>query len=251
MRISIIACRVLNRELSLLAAKSDNIVDLHWLPQGLHDTPSKLNSRLTAKLNEIYTDIENKSIKHRPDYIVLGYGLCSNGIIGLKSKDIPIVVPRTDDCIALLLGSQKRYMTEFEKNPGTYWLSSGWIEACGTLVDSDRLKQARWQTYADKFGEEEADYLIDMEDGWIANYSTCGYISFPEINNEVYRRQALSVAAGNAWQYKELDGNMRMLEIMVNGDWNDDEFLVCPPHHRIVPDYSGRKIKAVPLEENI
>ena len=39
MRIHIIACRVLTRELSYLISQSPHTVDVTWLPQGLHDTP--------------------------------------------------------------------------------------------------------------------------------------------------------------------------------------------------------------------
>ena len=39
MRIHIIACRIFERELSYLAAKSDNQVDLTWIGRGLHNTP--------------------------------------------------------------------------------------------------------------------------------------------------------------------------------------------------------------------
>ncbi len=248
MYISIIACRVLNRELSALVAVSPHCVDVHWLPQGLHDVPTQLNSRLKAALAEIQEDVRANRIKHTPDAIVLGYGLCSNGVIGLESGDIPLVVPRTDDCIALLLGSQHQYMKAFRELPGTYWLSSGWIEACGVLVDTHRNRHQRWLAYAERFGEEEADYLIEQESLWMEHYQTCAYIRCAGCDRACYREQAQEVARENGWQYQELPGDLRMLEMMVSGAWNEQEFLIVPPNHRIVADYSGLKMRAVPLE---
>ena len=82
-----------------------------WLPQGLHDTPELLHKRLESELDRLYADIEDRALRcPKPDYIGLCYGLCSNGVVGLTARDIPIVVPRCDDCTALFLGSQKRYM---------------------------------------------------------------------------------------------------------------------------------------------
>ena len=108
MRIHIIACRVFTRELSYYASQSPNTIDITWLPQGLHDTPEKLRSMLKESLDGLYRQKEKQMIKHWPDFIVLCYGLCSNGIVGLESRDTPLIIPRTDDCIALFLGSQQR-----------------------------------------------------------------------------------------------------------------------------------------------
>jgi hypothetical protein len=103
MRIHIIACRVLSREISYFAALSPHTVDITWLPQGLHDTPDQLRRMLQEAIDSIHDQVKKNLLKHRPDYIALGYGLCSNGVVGLTSRDIPMVIPRTDDCIALFL----------------------------------------------------------------------------------------------------------------------------------------------------
>lgn len=96
MRIHIIACRVLTRELSYLISQSPHTVDITWLPQGLHDTPEKLRALIADAIDGLYRQREQRMLKHFPDVIVLGYGLCSNGVVGLESRDIPLVIPRTD-----------------------------------------------------------------------------------------------------------------------------------------------------------
>lgn len=247
MRISIIACRVLNRELSGLAAKSANAIDIHWMPQGLHDVPDILRARVAATLEEIYRDLRDGRTKHRPDYIALGYGLCSNGVVGLESRNIPLVVPRTDDCIALFLGSQRRYLDLFEEMRGAYWLNNGWLETCGTLVDEDRLTRQRWQAYAEKFGEDNADYLIEQERQWMTHYDTCGYIRSEIFESPVHRALAQRIAGDHGWKFREFEGDLRMLRMLVDGAWNEEEFLIVPPCHRIAADYSGLKVRAEPI----
>jgi hypothetical protein len=250
MRISIFACRIFNRELSQLAAQSENEIEIHWLPQGLHDVTDTLRGRLRAALDTFADDIRSERVKRRPDYIGLGYGLCSNGIIGLESRDIPIVVPRVDDCIALFLGSQKRYLRLFDEMSGTYWLNNGWIESCGTLVDMQRLLQQKRQVYAERFGEDNADYLIEQERQWTQRYRACGYIRSETYDPETYRRLARNIAEEHGWDYREQPGDLRMLRLLTQGRWNEEEFLICPPYHRIAADYGGMKIRAVPLTES-
>ena len=46
MRIALIGCMVLNREIAHLTANSKNVVRSWWLRQGLHDTPDLLRRAL-------------------------------------------------------------------------------------------------------------------------------------------------------------------------------------------------------------
>lgn len=245
MRIHIIACRIFARELSYYASKCDNQIDITWLGRGLHNTPEKLRERIINTIDDIYRQLDDNELERRPDYIVLGYGLCSKAVAGVKCKEIPIVVPRTDDCIALFMGSQERYMEEFNTVKGAYWLNSGWIEQSARLFDIDDFKRRRWLEYAEKFGEDNADYLIEVESSWEKNYSTLGYIHSdvhdPAANLEMARAQAVE----KEWTLREVDGDDRMLHMMVDGTWNETEFLVLKPGEVIAPDYTGLKLCAV------
>ena len=249
MRIHIVACRILTRELSALAAASDNAVDITWVARGLHNTPEKLRDKLIDTLDDIYGQLERGELEHRPDYIALGYGLCSNGVVGIECRDIPIVVPRTDDCIALFMGSQQRYMSEFANSGGAYWLNSGWMEHSARLFDEDDFRRRRWLEYAEKYGEENADYLIEVESSWMNNYSTLGYIRSSIFESPAYREMAVMEANRHDWRLRVIDDDTRMLRMMVDGTWNEEEFLVLRPGERIAADYTGRKLKAVPINE--
>ena len=90
----------MQREAYYCAARSKNVIDIVLMPQGLHDEPDKLRTEVQKALDIIH-DIQGRAY----DASLLGYGLCSNGIVGLSAK-IPIVVPRGHDCITLLLGSK-------------------------------------------------------------------------------------------------------------------------------------------------
>lgn len=248
MRIHIIACRVLSRELNYLAAVSPHVVDITWLPQGLHDTPDLLRKSVRDTIQGLADQVEKNVLKHRPDVIALGYGLCSNGVVGVESGDIPIVVPRTDDCIALFLGSQERYLTLFEEYPGTFWLNNGWMETCyGTRGEWWSAPEGRLEEYIEKYGEDNAEYILEQETAWIRNYRHCFFIGSCVHSDPAYACSASCVAKENNWTFEETAGDTRMLRMLTDGTWNDTEFLICPPHHRIEAVYDGTKLRAVPL----
>ena len=244
MRIHIISCRIFSRELSYLASQSDNQVDITWVGRGLHNTPEKLCARLKDAVGALYDQIENGELESRPDFIALGYGLCSRAVVGIKCRSIPIVIPRTDDCIAVFLGSQDRYMREFAKGGGAYWLNSGWIEQSPRLFDSEDLKRRRWLEYAEKYGEDNADYLIEIESSWEKNYNTICYLHSEVYDSPKHIGLAEREAEKRGWSLKELRGDNRMLKMLVDGNWNEEEFLVLKPGEHIEADYSGLKLKA-------
>ena len=119
-RYKLIACEILYRELCYCAALSKNIVDLEFLPKGLHDLGEE---KMSARLQQAIDGVDSG----RYQAILLGYALCNNGIRGLRGP-LPLVIPRAHDCITLLLGSKERYREVFDANPGTYFESTGWME---------------------------------------------------------------------------------------------------------------------------
>ncbi|MGN1069995.1 MAG: hypothetical protein ACI4P5_06250, partial [Candidatus Fimadaptatus sp.] len=63
--------------------------------------------------------------------------------------------------------------------------------------------------------------------------------------NPAYREMAVVEAQRHDWRLREMDDDTRMLRMMVDGTWNEEEFLVLRPGERIAADYTGRKLKAV------
>ena len=117
MRIAIIGCMVFNREISYLVSQSRHVIRVWWLRQGLHNTPDILRTELQHAIDKVERENERLPENLRYEAIVLAYGLCSNGLIGLRSRTLPLVAPRCDDCISLFLGSADRYREVFSKMP--------------------------------------------------------------------------------------------------------------------------------------
>src|ERR1022692_646944 len=118
MRFKLISCEVLFREMCDACAHSPHQVDLEFLPKGLHDLGRK---PMAAKVQEAV----DRTPEGVYEAILLGYGLCGNGLDGLTARHTRLVLPRAHACIALLMGSRERYRQYFEENPGTYYRSTG------------------------------------------------------------------------------------------------------------------------------
>src|SRR3989304_136150 len=118
-----IVCEVMKSDFAKISkTRKDNNLDCIFLEQQLHNTPDIMRKRLQEEIDKIDENYKN---------IILGYGLCSNGVAGLISKKHKIIIPKVDDCISLFLGSRERYLEEFKKDPATYYLCKGWIEHGG------------------------------------------------------------------------------------------------------------------------
>jgi hypothetical protein len=74
-RTRIIACRTVIHEMQHLMPSN---MEWRTLDSGLHLHPDKLQRALQAMIDEITAHTET---------IILGYGLCSMGVIGLKASD--------------------------------------------------------------------------------------------------------------------------------------------------------------------
>jgi hypothetical protein len=250
LKLKVLACDVLRREIFWLASKSPCYVDVAFLPQGLHATPDKLRAILGENIEKANQRFGNEKFpyinygeKAHYDYIILAYGLCDNGITNLSSPKIPLVVPRAHDCITLLLGSKERYSDLFHKSPGTYWYSRGWIE-CTTQPGEERYSKIRNQ-YVEKYGEDNADYLMEMEQGWFKSYERAFFIDWEELgNSEYYRSYTKECAAYLKWKYEECQGSPLLMEKMLSGIFDEEEVLVVAPGMTIAASFDDNIIKA-------
>jgi hypothetical protein len=206
----IIACEtVINEMLDFMPPE----MKYQSIEPGLHLKPDKLKGVLQQTIDQITADT---------DTIILGYGLCSMAVIGLQAAKSTLVVPRTDDCIAMLLGSQKNYKAHLRAEPGTYFLSKGWIESGTNLVKEFRETEAR-------YGKKRADIIKGL---MLKNYSRLAFINLGYRDAEHYRRFSRKAAKELDLNYDEIEGTPRLLRQMANGPW-DDDFVVTPPGQTI------------------
>jgi hypothetical protein len=252
MRYKVIACAVFNREISLLSATSRATLDVTWIRQGLHSYPDLLRKEIQREIDRAEAPLDGPDQVARPpeEYsaIILGFGMCSRAVSGLKTQRLPLVMPRSHDCIGILLGSHGKYRTEFDAAPGTYWFSPGWIEQsafpCG---DQCALMQDR---FAELYDEDNAEYLVEIERESLQSYSRAALIQWPALERDEYRERTEEIARDFGWDAVTITGDHGWLNRLLNGEWEDHETIVCRPGYSLDVGEEDEVVTTVPSGGN-
>jgi hypothetical protein len=242
MRLKLISCEVLFREMCDACVHSPHRVDLEFLPKGLHDLGGK---PMRAKIQEAV----DRTPEGTCDAILLGYGLCGNGLDGLISRHTRLVLPRAHDCIALLLGSRERYKTYFENNPGTYYRSTGWLErgkGLQQLIHNTMGIDEPLDALISRYGDDNGRYLYDELTRYRSQSSKLAFIETGLEAGAPFIAEAAAEASEKGWSFERLPGDLGWLRRLVAGDWPEAEFVVATPGQRIVASYESGILRVQP-----
>ena len=189
---------------------------------GLHIKPAELKKVLQEKIDEA---------SPKADVLLLGYGLCSMAVVGLKATTTTLVIPRTDDCIAIFLGSCNAYKEQTKKEPGTYYLTKGWIEVGDTPFEEHKL-------LIERYGKEKAERMTLL---MLKNYKRLAFINTGVYEIEKYREYSQRTAEAFGLRFEEIEGSSDLVKKIVSGPW-DDEFVVVSPGETVTfQDFANQK----------
>ena len=148
MSLAIICCQSLEQEIKAISRDIQEVTHLEVMSWTLHNDPALLFETVIEKIEVLQDNV---------DAIMLGYGRCQVLDRLPNHFKVPIFRPEADDCIGVLLG-QKQYEKERLKEPGTWYLTRGWIEICMELIS----KESQIIPTADKFAEKGIDPAVFM-----------------------------------------------------------------------------------------
>lgn len=205
----IIACATVAEELRLMGVPDEELLELEF---GLHVYPDRLQEALQDEIDAVPGNGD----------IILGYGLCSNAAVGLSSPTHHLIIPRVDDCIALFLGSRREHLRRLQEEPGTYFLTKGWIKAAELPINE-------YERLVERYGPEKAMRVTKV---MMANYKRVVLINTGNYQLDEFRTVARAMADALDLDYEEIPGSNRMLRMMLEGGWNS-EFIVMEPGEEI------------------
>jgi hypothetical protein len=245
LRLRCISCEVLARPVYRAAAGSPHLVDVSMLRIGLHNTPPDLRSRLQVEIDAAGPEY---------DAVVLAYGLCGSATAGITAGSVPLVLPRAHDCVTIFLGSRDRYADEFTAHPGTYWYATDYIERrdpadpngmLGVGATSEADMAAARATYVEQYGEDNADYIMEVMGAWQAHYDRAAYVEMGVADSPAVEAQARDEAERRGWTFERMLGNDALVRRLIEADW-DDDFLVLQPGERLTMTYDDAIIGVDP-----
>jgi hypothetical protein len=217
----VLACPVLKDLIEPRIVGSETSV--LYMDYGLHVLPKRMAPCLQERLDAL----------EEPSLVLIGYGLCGNGLEGLEAGRHTLVIPRADDCITILLGSHQAYARAQREHPGTYYLTRGWLE-----VGGDPL--AEYRSLVERFGQENADHVIDT---LFAHYTRLCLLASTPADLSACQAEAREVAdfCAKRWgmSYQERIGSDALLRGLLDApqrmDALGEDFVVVPPGGRVKP----------------
>ncbi len=245
MKLKLISCEVLLREMCDAAARSPHQVDVEFLPKGLHDLGGRrMADELQARIDAVPAGAY--------DAILMGYGLCGNGLHGIEARHTLVVLPRAHDCIALLMGSREAYQRYFDEHPGTYYRSTGWLERGKGLQQLTHVTEGMDVSLEDmiaKYGEDNGRYLYEELTRYRSTYQRLTYIATGLEADSRFEEEARWEAADRNWQFEKLAGDLILVRRLLNGDWGGGDFVLAQPGERLSAAYDGSIIRVEEIRQ--
>ena len=236
-RFRLISCAVFTRELCAVVAASRRVVDPLFLELAAHEN----SARLRSSIQEAIDAAEEKGYSA----ILLGYGLCGNALAGVRARSLPLVLPRAHDCCTVLLGSGADFVREFGECLSASWSSCGYLERNGYMRRSETGRASgfglEYAELVEKYGEENASYVWDT----LHPKTDDGVRRFIELRETATAGRAelvRSEAAREGKEFRLIRGDGRLLRALVEGPWDDADFLVVPPGGLIEPLYDFDRV---------
>jgi hypothetical protein len=159
--------------------------------------------------------------------VVLGCGLCSNAVVGLRARAQALRIPRVHDCIALFLGSREAYQAAFRRRPGSYYLTPAWL-----AENQDPLGMLN-NEYVPRVGREEAEWALRME---FNHYTHVVLVVSPACDPAPLRVRTQQNARFLNKTYEEVPVELGYLRRVLFGPYDDGWFVQVKPGQTVLQE---------------
>lgn len=156
----ILSCPTLRGELEPLLKSCAPDTSCIYLPSSLHSSPSSLREYLQTQIDAQPEDV---------DQILLCVSQCGGGTSGLMASTASLVIPKTRDCIDILLSGES--LSTLERDDHGIFLTRSWM-------DSFQNSALDFDTMAQKYGKAQAEERLRM--------IYCGFTNFYVIDTGSY-----------------------------------------------------------------
>lgn len=247
--IYLISCGVLGPEFRHVAKELSLDLRTKFLPGRLHNNPQKLN-------NYLQKAIDDASADPQCERIVIGYGLCGRGTVGIRCSGPPLVFPKVHDCIALFLGGNLLYQEQFDKYPGTYYITEGWHDERQDALSSQGnsiwvgTESIGSNELHKKYGNTNAKKIVDFFSSWKSNYQRAVYIDTGIKERTASIASAKAMASENDWQFENIQGDLYFIRKLFAATTSDNDILLVPSGYKTIHSADQNCLACAPFTEN-
>ena len=196
-----ICCKMIEKEFKKAYADIGSKNTVYWLDAGLHSNPVHLHTSLQNTLDSLPEDV---------DRVIMAYGLCGKAAIGLKTRNFDMIMPKTDDCIALLLGSND----EKKNNKSTIFVTDTWISGERSMLNE-------YNYLLNRYGQQKGDRIFKRQ---FMHYTTLGVLDTGCYNIDDVIAETKEFSDMLSLSTKVIPTTYNYLESLINFKYEPDDF---------------------------
>ncbi|MDO5146072.1 MAG: DUF1638 domain-containing protein [Eubacteriales bacterium] len=216
MKTALIACKTLEKEIEKVLSEENPSIDyIFYVASGLHNATPRLQEAIRNEMAKL----EGLQVER----LLLCFGLCGNVVEGLATGDYETVMPKTDDCITMLLGSAERRAALDETRRG-YFLTEGWLQGEANL---HREYEKTVKTYGREMADEIYRQIFDGYDYLsLIDTGRQDFSSFYKEGEKIaedFKLQPFALRGTLGWLRDYL---LQRLDVLKD----QDKIVIYPPH---------------------
>jgi hypothetical protein len=104
--------------------------------------------------------------------------------------------------------------------------------------------EAVYDEWVKKYGAERAQYLKEVMGQWTSHYTHGVLIDFDFIKPLNLGQRVEEICGARGWQFEQINGDLKLLQRWLNGQWDPESFLIVQPGQKVVPSHELGIIKA-------
>ncbi|MDR0518448.1 MAG: DUF1638 domain-containing protein [Clostridiales Family XIII bacterium] len=212
----VVACETLKPELELVMEAVGSKLPVYWVDSGQHDHTDRLRESICDELAGIPDEYGT---------VLLVFGFCGNAMVGVEPGARRLVMPKAADCIPLFLGSQKARDGYGTKR---YFFTEGYL-------DAESNSASDYRALVEKYGEEKAR-MVTRE--MLKHYEYLTVVDTGAFDVSGVKDGIAELSEVTGVPVDVISGNLRLLRMLVTGDWPREDFFVFEPGSSITLDDS-------------
>jgi hypothetical protein len=218
----IIACKMMKDELEHIFEVHGIDLPIFWKDDTLHANPEKLKAELQRQIDAI----------EEPSELLMAYGNCGNGLLGLKSGVHRLIIPRYADCISMLL-HQREDLNTLRTN--TYFVTRGWL-------NGEMGLEKEYDYSLKRYGEKRTQRIMDA---LYRHYQYLMMIETEAYDPEKEKKRVANIGKRLNMKPVYVSGDLSILEKLLLGDWTEEDFIIIEPGEMtVLDDFSGNVLDA-------